>query len=135
MKLPGTSACFAAIHLLLQPINNSNEARATGTLTAPLSNSWQPPSTSTHLGHISSLSPQHPPQQSLSPLDPEALDIKIIGSAPFACILQDGTPAYQLQITLVLPEEHLDADTTTPESKTEEQILCEVVPLEYHEFA
>ncbi|KAG5349347.1 hypothetical protein C0989_004462 [Termitomyces sp. Mn162] len=34
-----------------------------------------------------------------------------------------------------LPKEHLHTGTTVPESKTEEQILSEVVPPEYHEFA
>ncbi|KAG5350005.1 hypothetical protein C0989_000742 [Termitomyces sp. Mn162] len=63
------------------------------------------------------------------------LDIKIIGAIPFACILQDGTPAFQLQIMPALLEEHLWAGTTMLESKTEEQILSEVVPPEYHEFA
>ncbi|KAG6898594.1 hypothetical protein C0993_005799, partial [Termitomyces sp. T159_Od127] len=70
-----------------------------------------------------------------SPLDPDTLNIKIIGFALFTCILQDGTPAFQLQITLTLPEEHLDADTTTSGLKTKEQILCKVVPPKYHEFA
>ncbi|KAG6863200.1 hypothetical protein C0993_012502, partial [Termitomyces sp. T159_Od127] len=63
------------------------------------------------------------------------LNIKIIGLAPFARIIQDGTPAFQLHISLALPEEHLGADTTTLEPKSEEQILHEVVPPEYHEFA
>ncbi|KAG6898329.1 hypothetical protein C0993_006974 [Termitomyces sp. T159_Od127] len=34
MKFPGPGACLTAIHLCLQPTNNSNEVRATGTLTA-----------------------------------------------------------------------------------------------------
>ncbi|KAG6877186.1 hypothetical protein C0993_009534 [Termitomyces sp. T159_Od127] len=68
-------------------------------------------------------------------LDPEALDIQIIGSVSFAHILQDGTPGFQLQITLVLLEKHLGADTTTLKLKTKEQILHKVVHLEYHEFA
>ncbi|KAG5335796.1 hypothetical protein C0989_000301 [Termitomyces sp. Mn162] len=33
-----------------------------------------------------------------------------------------------------LLEEHLHAETTLPECKTEEQILYKVVPPEYHEF-
>ncbi|KAG5734830.1 hypothetical protein E4T56_gene626 [Termitomyces sp. T112] len=40
-----------------------------------------------------------------------------------------------LQVTPALLEEYLHAGTTTPEHKTEEQILSEVVPPEYHEFA
>ncbi|KAG5735107.1 hypothetical protein E4T56_gene20485 [Termitomyces sp. T112] len=63
------------------------------------------------------------------------LNIKIISTILFAHILQDGTPAFQLQIMPALLEEHLDAETILPECKTEEQILYEVVLLEYHEFA
>ncbi|KAG6899665.1 hypothetical protein C0993_008206 [Termitomyces sp. T159_Od127] len=70
--------------------------------------------------------------QNTSSLDLNALDIKIISCTPFTCILQDGTPAFQLQITLVLSEEYLGANT---EPKTEEQILHKVVPPKYHEFA
>ncbi|KAG6876688.1 hypothetical protein C0993_001199 [Termitomyces sp. T159_Od127] len=69
------------------------------------------------------------------PLNLDALDIKIIGLAPFARIIQDGTPAFQLHISPALLEEHLGADTTAPEPKTEEQILHKVVSLEYHKFA
>ncbi|KAG5333552.1 hypothetical protein C0989_005453, partial [Termitomyces sp. Mn162] len=58
-------------------------------------------------------------------IDPRCLNIKIV----------DGTPAFQLQIMPALPEEHLRTGTTVPESKMEEQILSEVVPPEYHEFA
>ncbi|KAG5329300.1 hypothetical protein C0989_009964 [Termitomyces sp. Mn162] len=36
---------------------------------------------------------------------------------------------------LALPKEHLHTGTTMLESKTEEQILSEVVSPEYHEFA
>ncbi|KAG5716136.1 hypothetical protein E4T56_gene10941 [Termitomyces sp. T112] len=67
--------------------------------------------------------------------DSKNLDIKIIGAILFACILQDSTPAFQLQITPALPEKHLHAETTLPECKMEEQILYEVVPPEYYEFA
>ncbi|KAG5726541.1 hypothetical protein E4T56_gene4663 [Termitomyces sp. T112] len=49
--------------------------------------------------------------------------------------LETSTLKSSLQVTPALPEEHLHAGTTVPESKTEEQILSEVVPLEYHEFA
>ncbi|KAG5726789.1 hypothetical protein E4T56_gene1176 [Termitomyces sp. T112] len=70
-----------------------------------------------------------------TPIDPEALNIKIIGTIPFTCILQDGTPAFQLQIMPALLEEYLHTETAPPELKTEEQILHEVVPLEYHKFA
>ncbi|KAG5350576.1 hypothetical protein C0989_010329 [Termitomyces sp. Mn162] len=70
-----------------------------------------------------------------TPIDPEALDIKIIGAVPFAHILQDSTPAFQLHFMPALLEEYLCAETTPPEPKTEEQILHEVVLLDYHEFA
>ncbi|KAG5722767.1 hypothetical protein E4T56_gene7962 [Termitomyces sp. T112] len=70
-----------------------------------------------------------------TPIDPEALDIKIIGTIPFAHILQDGTSAFQLQIMPALSEEYLHAKTTLLEQKTEEQILHEVVSPGYHEFA
>ncbi|KAG5715682.1 hypothetical protein E4T56_gene466 [Termitomyces sp. T112] len=68
-------------------------------------------------------------------IDSRNLNIQIISTIPFACLLQDGTPAFQLQITPALPKEHLHMGTTMPESKTEKQILSEVVPPEYHEFA
>ncbi|KAG5729761.1 hypothetical protein E4T56_gene910 [Termitomyces sp. T112] len=55
-----------------------------------------------------------------NPINPGDLDIKIIGA---------------LQVTPALPKEYLCAGTTVPESKTEEQILSEVVPPKYHEFA
>ncbi|KAG5718187.1 hypothetical protein E4T56_gene18853 [Termitomyces sp. T112] len=71
----------------------------------------------------------------LTPIDLEALNIKTIGTIPFACILQDSTPAHQLQIMLSLLEEHLCAGTTPLEQKTEERILHKVVPPKYHEFA
>ncbi|KAG5735420.1 hypothetical protein E4T56_gene12784 [Termitomyces sp. T112] len=70
-----------------------------------------------------------------NPVNSGNLDIKIIGAVPFACLLREGTPAFQLQVTPALPEEYLHAGNATPESKTEEQILSEVVPPEYHEFA
>ncbi|KAG6863756.1 hypothetical protein C0993_010457 [Termitomyces sp. T159_Od127] len=134
-----------------------NEAGATGNPTALLDNSGEPLSTQ----HILSAPPVFPPNiphnkykgprystprpwttldlgdmdQPSRPLDPDILDIKIIGLGPFTCILQDSTPAFQLHIFLALPEEHLGADTMAPELKTEKQILHKVVPLEYHEFA
>ncbi|KAG6882965.1 hypothetical protein C0993_008472 [Termitomyces sp. T159_Od127] len=137
--------------------NGQHEAGATSAPTAPLSNSGKPP----FPWHTLSTPPAFPPNipcnkykgpnypihrpwmpsdpddvdQPPKPLDPDALDIKIISPAPFACIIQDGTPTFQLHISLVLLKEHLGADTTTLETKTEEQILHEVVPPEYHEFA
>ncbi|KAG5346398.1 hypothetical protein C0989_000790, partial [Termitomyces sp. Mn162] len=59
------------------------------------------------------------------PADSRNLNIKIIGAVPFARLLQEGTPAFQLQVTLTLLEEYLRAGTTTPEKKMEEQILSE----------
>ncbi|KAG5716920.1 hypothetical protein E4T56_gene8539 [Termitomyces sp. T112] len=70
-----------------------------------------------------------------NPVDSGNLNIKIIGTVPFTRLLQEGTPTFQLQVTPALPEEYLRAGTTVPENKTEEQILSEVVPPEYHEFA
>ncbi|KAG5735334.1 hypothetical protein E4T56_gene11036 [Termitomyces sp. T112] len=70
-----------------------------------------------------------------NPVNSRNLDIKIIGAIPFTRLLRKGTPAFQLQVTPALPEEYLRAGTTMPEKKTEEQILSEVVPPEYHKFA
>ncbi|KAG6898333.1 hypothetical protein C0993_006959 [Termitomyces sp. T159_Od127] len=44
IKFPGTGACLAAAHLHLQPIDNSSEARTTGTPTASLDDLSNPPS-------------------------------------------------------------------------------------------
>ncbi|KAG6869356.1 hypothetical protein C0993_007397, partial [Termitomyces sp. T159_Od127] len=44
MKFPNISACLAAIHLHIQPINDPSKAKATGALTAPLNDSGDPPS-------------------------------------------------------------------------------------------
>ncbi|KAG5734849.1 hypothetical protein E4T56_gene642 [Termitomyces sp. T112] len=68
-------------------------------------------------------------------VDPGSLNIKIVSAVPFARLLQDSTPAFQLQIMPALPKEHLHMGTTALESQTEEQILSEVVSPEYHEFA
>ncbi|KAG5719346.1 hypothetical protein E4T56_gene13309 [Termitomyces sp. T112] len=67
-----------------------------------------------------------------TPINLEALDIKIIDTILFTHILQDSTPAFQLQITL---EEYIHAETTMPELKTKNQILHEVVSPESHEYA
>ncbi|KNZ77112.1 hypothetical protein J132_06906 [Termitomyces sp. J132] len=84
--------------------------------------------------------PDATPDPTATPTGPNSvnsgnLDIKIIGAVPFTCLLREGTPTFQLQVTPALPEEHLCAGTTTPEKKTEEQILSKVVPPEYHKFA
>ncbi|KAG6893697.1 hypothetical protein C0992_008983, partial [Termitomyces sp. T32_za158] len=75
---------------------------------------------------------EEPPANSPSGGSPQ---VRIIGAAPFAQIIQEGGQAYQLHITPTLPEEHLWAEVPTPEKKSEDQILREVVPSEYHEFA
>ncbi|KAG5731836.1 hypothetical protein E4T56_gene12768 [Termitomyces sp. T112] len=84
-----------------------------------------------------SATPPDPTTTAPSPtfIDPKALDIKNIGAVSFTHILQNGTPTFQLQITLALSEGYLHAETTLPEQKTEEQILHKVVPLDYHAFA
>ncbi|KAG6886687.1 hypothetical protein C0992_002811, partial [Termitomyces sp. T32_za158] len=69
------------------------------------------------------------------PINPGAFDIKIIGAAPFARILQEGTQAFQLHITPTLPKEHLRAEASPPAQTTEEETLNKVVPPEYHKFA
>ncbi|KAG5349372.1 hypothetical protein C0989_004335 [Termitomyces sp. Mn162] len=45
-------------------------------------------------------------------IDLRSLNIKIVGAIPFAHLLQDGTPAFQLQIMPALPKEHLCTGTT-----------------------
>ncbi|KAG5726085.1 hypothetical protein E4T56_gene1635 [Termitomyces sp. T112] len=107
MQFPGPKASLAAaIHLRFQSIPDLNVTPdPTATPTVP------------------------------NPVDSGNLDIKIIGAIPFARLLREGTPAFQLQVMPALPKEYLCMGTTTPENKTEEQILSEVVPLEYHEFA
>ncbi|KAG6882792.1 hypothetical protein C0993_009147 [Termitomyces sp. T159_Od127] len=157
MKFSGPGACLIAIHLCLQPTNDSSEAEATSAPTAPLNDTGNSPLPQHILGSPSAFllniscnkykGPNYSAQRSQTTpninnadqpfnlLNPEALDIKIIGLALFTCIIQDDTSAFQLHISLVLPEEHLGADVTTPAPKTEEQILHEVVPPEYCEFA
>ncbi|KAG6871421.1 hypothetical protein C0995_004821, partial [Termitomyces sp. Mi166 len=76
---------------------------------------------------------QNPPPSELS----NGLDIRIIRAAPFAQIIQEGAQAYQLHVSPSLPKEHLWANTNVPtsETKLEEQLLHEVIPLKYHEYA
>ncbi|KAG6885004.1 hypothetical protein C0993_006593 [Termitomyces sp. T159_Od127] len=130
MMFPSFSAYFAATYLHLQPTNNPtlnlSKARATGTSTTPPDNLEDTPPLWPSLGAPLTFAPNipqnkykgpdHPTQhlqmtldtnnmnQTASLLNLEALNIKIIDSAPFAHILQGGT------------------DTTTPEPKIEEQI-------------
>jgi len=71
-----------------------------------------------------------------APLDAN-IDIKIIGAAPFARLIQEGMEVYQLYISPVSPHKTLHAETTqnSKEKKTEQEILDEVVLPEYHDFA
>ncbi|KAG6859558.1 hypothetical protein C0995_007295 [Termitomyces sp. Mi166 len=75
---------------------------------------------------------QNPPPPELS----NDLDIRIIGAAPFAQIIWEGTQAYQLHISPSLAKEHLWADTNIPAPKTklEDQILHEVISSKYHKY-
>ncbi|KAG6859744.1 hypothetical protein C0995_004589 [Termitomyces sp. Mi166 len=81
-----------------------------------------------------------PTKDDQNPPPPElfnSLIIRIISAAPFAQIIQEDAQAYQLHVSPSLPKEHLqaNANVATPETKLEEQILHEVVPPEYHEYA
>ncbi|KAG6899477.1 hypothetical protein C0993_009927 [Termitomyces sp. T159_Od127] len=144
MKFPRSDACLATFSLHLQSTNNPSKARATSASTASPDNSGKPPSPWHTLGAPLAFLPNIPcnkykgpnypthrpwmtsdpnnADQPPKPLDLDALNIKIIGLAPFAHIIQDGTPAFQLHISPALLEEHLGADTTTLEPKIEEQI-------------
>ncbi|KAG6899273.1 hypothetical protein C0993_011744 [Termitomyces sp. T159_Od127] len=126
MKFPGPGACLATVYLRFQATNDSSETRATGASTALLGNSGDLPPHQHILGAPLAFLPnilcnkykgpnypaRHPwttldtdnVDQPPSPLDLEALDIKIISLAPFAHIIQDGTSAFQLYISLALPE-------------------------------
>ncbi|KAG6859122.1 hypothetical protein C0995_011340 [Termitomyces sp. Mi166 len=68
---------------------------------------------------------------------PNNLDIRIISTAPFAQIIQEGAQAYQLHISLSLPKEHLwaNANVPAPKTKLEDQILHKVIPSKYHKYA
>ncbi|KAG6884128.1 hypothetical protein C0993_001123 [Termitomyces sp. T159_Od127] len=156
MKFSGPGACFATINLHLQLTDDPSKAGATSAPTTPLDDSGNPPPPQHTLDAPPAFplnilrnkykGPKYPTHHSwMTPdtdnvdqppkfLDPDALDIKIISLAPFACIIQDGISAFQLYISLALSEEHLGADTTASEPKTEEQLLYKVVPPEYHEF-
>ncbi|KAG6872486.1 hypothetical protein C0992_009561, partial [Termitomyces sp. T32_za158] len=67
--------------------------------------------------------PPSPEDIPTTPVDPDALDIKIIGAAPFARILQEGMQAFQLHITPTLPKEYLRAEASPPTQNTEEETL------------
>jgi len=71
-----------------------------------------------------------------APLNPN-IDIKIIGAAPFARLIQEGIEVYQLHISPVSPHETLCVEQThnSKKKKTEQEILDEVVSPEYHDFA
>ncbi|KAG5725136.1 hypothetical protein E4T56_gene10241 [Termitomyces sp. T112] len=135
MQFPGPKASLAAaIPLRLQSISDSDISHP-GTSTS--GNRYKGPQypdlrSSTNSATTPDLSATTLTSNSVNS---GSLDIKIVGAVPFARLLQDSTPAFQLQITPALPEEHLCTGTTMPESKTEEQILSKVVSPEYHEFA
>ncbi|KAG5723345.1 hypothetical protein E4T56_gene334 [Termitomyces sp. T112] len=123
MQFPSPKASLAAaISLYLQSISDSNVPD---------------PDASTFRATQSPSTLDDPAATTLSPapIDAGDLDIKIISTIPFACLLQDGTPAFQVQIMPALPKEYLCAETTLPECTTEKQILYKVVSLKYHEFA
>ncbi|KAG5723599.1 hypothetical protein E4T56_gene18161 [Termitomyces sp. T112] len=150
MQFPGPEASLAAaIHLRLQSISDLDIPHS-NTITSGMT---QDPSTPNILRNRYK-GPRYPDQQCPkpptdpdvtpdptvtpmvpNPINPGDLDIKIIGAVPFARLLREGTPAFQLQVMPALPEEYLCAGTTAPEIKMEEQILSKVVPPEYHEFA
>ncbi|KAG5733026.1 hypothetical protein E4T56_gene3620 [Termitomyces sp. T112] len=143
MQFPSPEArLVAAIPLCLQSILDSDVSHPG----ASTSGATQSPSTSNdNPDEEGDTTPPPSPSITLQRLPPNilwnqykgprSLNIKIVGTVPYACLLQDGTPAFQLQITPALPKEHLHTGTTVLESKMEEQILSEVVPPEYHEFA
>ncbi|KAG5733974.1 hypothetical protein E4T56_gene7440 [Termitomyces sp. T112] len=150
IQFPGPEASLAAaIPLCLQPILDSDISDSG----ANTSRATQSPSTSNGdpEGEESATPPRQqcstPPTNSATTpdstaialsstsIDSGSLDIKIISAIPFTHLLQDGTPAFQLQVMPALPKEHLCGEIAALESKMEEQILSEVVPPEYHEFA
>ncbi|KAG6884119.1 hypothetical protein C0993_001307 [Termitomyces sp. T159_Od127] len=122
MEFPRLSAFRIAIHLCLRLTNDSSEVRATGTLTAPLDDFGNPPppqhTLGTPLAFLPNIlcnkyeGPNYPIHCSWTTLDtndvdqppklldPDTLNNKIIGLAPFAHIIQDVTPAFQLHISL-----------------------------------
>jgi len=69
------------------------------------------------------------------PLDSN-INIKIIGAAPFARLIRDGTEVYQLHISPISPHKTLHVEKTqdSERKKMEQEILEEVVPPEYHDF-
>ena len=79
---------------------------------------------------------QQYPTPTGTPLDSK-IDIKIIGAAPFARLIRDGIEVFQLHISPTSPHETLRAEKTqdSERKKTEQEILEEVVPPEYHDFA
>ncbi|KAG5727060.1 hypothetical protein E4T56_gene20311 [Termitomyces sp. T112] len=151
VQFPGSKASLvAAIPLHLQSIsdpNASNSSTSTSGATQSPSTSDSNPegeeNTTPPWAHNTPTSNAQPLQTTLTqllppyhlPVNSKNLDIKIISAIPFAHILQASTPAFQLQIMPALPEECLHAETTMLEYKMEEQILYEVVPPDYHEFA
>lgn len=76
----------------------------------------------------------HSPLDDLTPDNPDATDIRIIGAAPFANLLRDGEEAFELRISPYSEPEHLNGEGSAAEM-TENQVLNKYVPAEYHDFA
>ncbi|KAG5719227.1 hypothetical protein E4T56_gene13415 [Termitomyces sp. T112] len=150
MQIPSPEASLAAtIPLHLQYISDSdvsNPSTSTPRVTQSLSTSNSNPDSEgsttlpyqqcstplTNSATTPDLTTTAPPS---SPVNFRSLDIKIIGAVSFTCLLQDGNPAFQLQVMPALLKKHLHAEIAAPGSKMEEQILSEVVLPEYYEFA
>lgn len=76
-------------------------------------------------------------EEPISYPDPnKPIDIKIIGAAPFANLIRDGEEIYVLNITPASENKSLGATMEEGgKKKSEEELLKEVVPEEYHDFA
>ncbi|KAG6869728.1 hypothetical protein C0992_011887, partial [Termitomyces sp. T32_za158] len=133
---PGTELA-AAIHLLPLPTIDDTEPQDSSTAPKPQTPITLPPPTPCppNIPQNKYKGPHYPPRNAWTapppapedtptpPVDPDTLDIKIIGAAPFARILQGGAQAFQLHITPTLPEEHLRAEASPPTQDTEEETL------------
>ncbi|KAG6863943.1 hypothetical protein C0993_009826, partial [Termitomyces sp. T159_Od127] len=122
-----------AVHFCLQLTDNPSKAGATSISTAPPDGSGDPPPPRPALGAplaflLNILHNKYKgPKLSTSKLLAWLPSLTSFKAAP--------PPTFQLNISPALLEEYLDADATTSEPKTEEQILRKVVPPEYHKFA
>ncbi|KAG5723957.1 hypothetical protein E4T56_gene9752 [Termitomyces sp. T112] len=143
MRFPGPEASLAAaIHLRFQSISDL-DVPCPNTITSGTTQDSPTPNANPDRERSTTLS--RPPSDKLQWLPPNILRNRYKGPRYLnqRCpkpptdpdITLDPTITPMLQVTPALPEEHLRTGTTAPESKMEEQILSEVVPLEYHEFA